>query len=209
MDTEKEFETVEETETTEEEVETSSEEPTDEEVDAALEELQQHKTHNKTNAEKRISAKKELPVSELLKRGFEEIKQSLTADIAKDTFEEELVKLTTNPKKQELIRQHYENSIVKTGTSKASVRSDLEKALAIADGALLRKRVTETKLAKEAAETTTTGTGMGSGGDKKAPQEDYMKYLSPEDIRFGQSKGWKPEMFKATAEAIKARRKVS
>lgn len=196
--------------TTEDNDEDTSDEPTDEEVQAELEALEQRKEHNKTNAQKRLETKKELPLSELVKKEMAAMREAIIADQATDILDEELASLSTNSKKQQLIRYHYENSIVKSGSSKGAIRSDLAKALAIADSSLLRKRANETTLARQANETTGTGAGMGassSGSPKKS--EDYMKYLNPTEIKFGKDRGWTPAHFKKAAEAIKARKKFN
>lgn len=205
-------ETVEETEqleeTTEEEtLETNDEEPLEEteeesedfDFDAELEALKENKKQNFENAKKRLEAKKPKESSMNIDELADKVAARITADSAKDTFEDELAKLSNNPKKQELIRYHYENSIVKTGVSRQSIVGDLENALAITDKKMAAKRSSELAEAKIAESTAGRGAGMGGGSTKRTSREDYERVLTPSEIAFGKKRGWTKEMFQKAA----------
>lgn len=201
-------ETIEKVENTAvEETENSTEETTEDSLDydAELELLGEQKRKNFENAKKRIEGKKELPVDEIINKAVSKAKQEFISQFSKDAVEEELSKIE-NPKKREIVRHHYENSIVHSGTSLTSVKADIEKALAITDLALLKKRNTEELVAKEAKESVGKGTGMGGSiGSSKTNKEDYEKILTPAEISWGNKRGWNKEMFNKAAQMKKKR----
>lgn len=58
-------------------------------------------------------------------------------DIVTDTVEDVISKATTNPKEAELIRHHYQHSIVRSGYSRADIAKDIARAKLIANEARL------------------------------------------------------------------------
>ena len=190
-----------ESEETEEAVEGESDTTEDIDYDAELEALKKNKATNFENAKKRIEAKEKTTDKEALKA---EIRNELIADLQKDLIEEELGAIS-NDKKRELVKYHYENSIVKSGSSKQAVREDIAKAIAITDALVNAKRKSENLIAKSAKETVTTGSSKG-GKPSNTAQESRRKVLSPSDIAFGEKRGWTKEMFERAAADIKSKK---
>lgn len=192
-------------ETVEDTVEETQETPTDEvtdtdfDYDAELEALNEQKRKNFEGAKARVEKKKELPVDEIIKKAVNEAKQEFISQFTKDAIEDELAKIE-NPKERELVKHHYENSIVRSGTSREATRADIEKARAIANYSSLKKRSSEELLSKETKESVGVGTGFGGSMSTKPVKEDYEKFLTPTDLAFGKKRGWSKEMYKRLAE---------
>lgn len=220
MSTEENFEIVEET-TEEETLETNDEileqdeveEDSNEDIDyeAELEALKEEKKKNFVFAKARVEAKKakeevidtpEEPEDDT-KDTVLRVKQEVYAEMAKDIIEDELARLSNNPKKQELIRYHYENSVLKTGISRKAILNDLENAYAITEKRIAQKRKNEESEAVIAQKTIGRSAGMGGGASKASTREEYEKVLTPSEIAFGKKRGWTKEMFQNAANAKK------
>ncbi len=67
--------------------------------------------------------------------------------IQKPTLDAMLKEVSINPQERDLIKYHYEHSLVKSGLDESSVRADIDKAYAIANSKRLRKTVSEMKVA--------------------------------------------------------------
>lgn len=190
-----------ETEETVDAIESDTDTTEDIDYDAELEALKKNKATNFENAKKRVEAKEKTTDKEALKA---EIRSELIADLQKDLIEEELGTIS-NEKKRELVKYHYENSVVKSGSSKQAVREDIAKAIAIADAGVNAKRKAENLIAKEAKDTVTTGSSK-SGRPSNIAHESWKKVLSPSDIAFGEKRGWTKEMFERAAAEIKSKK---
>ena len=101
------------------------------------------------------------------------------ADLVKDTLDDELIALTDNPDKRELIREIYESRLVKSGFSRAAIKSDLRSALVIVDAPKYEKRVKEIK---KAADSERAKNSTGSTTGQKTNEEPPVK-LSPLEQR--------------------------
>lgn len=130
---------------------------------------------------------------------------NLQQDIVLDLIENELEAATTNADERKLIQFHYENSIVKTGYNRASIRRDMDKAKLLANAVRYRK---ESKEAGETAKAKKTmgNSGMGTNLDKPMPPEDLKKMFTEFEWQFMQRRGWKEDQIKKAAQAkIEAR----
>lgn len=67
------------------------------------------------------------------------LQEEVVPVVAENKVETALSSLVTNPEKRKLVKFYYENRIRQTGTSDNAIRQDIEAALAIADGAHLKK----------------------------------------------------------------------
>lgn len=94
--------------------------------------------------------------------------ETASALVQKPTLDAMLLSLSTNPQERDLIKYHYEHSIVKGGLDESSVRSDLEKAYAIANSKKLRKTVSEMKVALD---NRSQISNMPSGGSQDTTKE--------------------------------------
>lgn len=201
------------TETNDEEEETESgdaqEETTDEDsnddefdYDGELAALKEHKKHNFDHAKARVESKNKKGTNtdvlkEIIRTELNKLKSDLTKDNAVDAVEDALAGIA-NPKKRELVKFHLENSIVRSGTSRQAVAEDVQKALAITDMALSKKRKTEKNQSMIAKETVSKGTSDGAQPPGKS-KESWEKVLTPSDIAFGKKRGWTKEMFQKAA----------
>ena len=84
-------------------------------------------------------------IAKIVKETMKEEIGSLHSLITGNTLESALSKLTDNPAKKDLIKFHYENSIIKTG----SIDEDLENALLIADKKTILKQTKELAIAAQ------------------------------------------------------------
>lgn len=182
-------------------IEESEEDGDDIDYDAELEALKQNKAKNFENAKKRVESKDKTTDKESL---IAQVKSELIADLQKDIIEEELNSIS-NEKKRQLVKYHYENSIIKSGLSRQSIREDFAKATAIVDSLVNAKRKSENLIAKEAKGTVTTGSSKG-GKPSNTGKESWERVLSPSDIAFGKKRGWTKEMFERAAAEIKSRK---
>ena len=100
-----------------EETETETTEDDDDiDYEAELEALKENKKHNFNNAKARIEKKSKtqsIDVDEIVER----VSGEITKKFSDDLLERELDKIS-NLKKRELVRYHYENSIVRTGITR-------------------------------------------------------------------------------------------
>lgn len=193
---------VEDVEETEEE---TKEDEDDIDYDAELEALKEHKKHNFDNAKARIEKKKgtqsvSVDVDEIVSRVT-----SVLSDQTKEDFIEAELELIKNPKKRELVRHHYENSVVKSGISRKAIRDDIQKALAITDHSMLLKRQGEASEARKAKMTIAKGGAGGGQPSNASTKKSWEKVLTPSEIAFGKKRGWTEDMFKKAAEAKKPR----
>ncbi len=116
-------------------------------------------------------------VGEVLSKELSSIKGALNMN----TLDSSLNALTTNPAKKELIRFHYENSIVKSGEDPQSIKNDLENALLIADKKSLLKDMKE--LAISAKNRSQIGNNSMGGSDKPSSSKKFFSDEQKKDLK--------------------------
>lgn len=124
----------------------------------------QHVIENLKKA-KKIEVKTEdqpeaIDTDEIVRKAREETSSEIEKfklEQSRDTLEEILKSASTDPKEQDLIRFHYENSIVKKGFSRASIIDDIENAKILANRQKFSKIFSEVGKAKTSQDTRSTG----------------------------------------------------
>jgi len=182
-----------ESENNQEQVEETEEDVFEKELQA----LKEYKKHNFENAKARLE-KKGTKDEDIEDRIVSKLRGELLANAHTEALEEELSKIDS-PKKRELVKYHYENSIQKSGMSRQSVRDDMQKALAIVNATALLKRSNEEKEARIAKKT--VGKGISSGSQAPVSnKKEWEKVLTPSELAFGKARKWTEDMFKKAAE---------
>lgn len=118
-------------------------------------------------------------IAEGFKKEIDTIKTTVTASI----FEDEILRLSSNPDEAKLIRFHYENSIAKSGYDRSSIQKDLNNARTLAN-----KPKTDAKI-EEVKKSFVSGATMGSsGGSGQQPEKrfDDGKY-SAQELQWAQT----------------------
>ena len=110
--------------------------------------------------------------------------------VQKPTLDAMLQTLSDNPQERDLIKYHYEHSIVKGGLDESSVRSDLDKAYAIANGKKLRKTVSEMKVALD---NRSQISNMPSGGSQDTTKEIKNSPWTKDQIEEMKKRGVNPD----------------
>lgn len=109
-------------------------------------------------------------LAEEQKAGLEAFK----AEQSKGSLEEEVAKITSNKDEQELIKFHYEKSVMKSGFDRNSIASDLQNAYILANKPRLEKTMEE--LRQKAISKLTVKGGEGGG----IPAGENPTKLAPE-----------------------------
>lgn len=112
--------------------------------------------------------------SDVIKEDLDKFK----SDIIQDIVDSEIESASSNKDEQELIRFHYNNSIVKTGYSRQKVREDIATAKLLANKKKYLSLAGELTAA-EISQATTTNSGSGSAIPPK--QEPTQAKLSQKD----------------------------
>jgi hypothetical protein len=136
----------------------------------------------------------------LLEQKLNERLGKLETQIVGRVLEDELSSISTNPDEQKLIRLHYENSVMKSGMDRESVRADLEKAYLIANAPKLRKMNTELSASIKANKSKTNSSAGTSQADLPNIEVDYKKHFSAHDWEFIQKRKWTKEQIKKAYE---------
>lgn len=105
-----------------------------------------------------------IDVDDIIKQVKEESSREIEAfklEQSKDTLEEVLRSASNDPKEQELIRFHYENSIVKKGFSRSSIIDDIENAKVLANKNKLTKIFSEVSKSQAAQSARSGGSASG------------------------------------------------
>lgn len=163
------------------------EESTEIDYVAALAKAQENAENYKKgmlNAKDELKKKKNIDPEELVKvigEVFDKKLESFQGVLTKNTFENTLASLTSNKAKQDLIKFHYENSIVKSGTDPQSIANDLENALLIADKKIFIKEKKELAIAAN-NRSQIGNTGMG-GSDKPGSTKKFFTDQQLIDLR--------------------------
>lgn len=113
---------------------------------------------------------------EIANRVLEKIAPTLSQNVV----DSEIGNYTNDPDKNSLIKFHYDNSVVKTGFDAGSIRSDIQKAIAIADAPRLRIERDEAARAS-LAKNTPSLSGAGHSSEVEVERHSY---------------GWTPEQIK-------------
>lgn len=132
--------------------------------------------------EKEEPKKEEIDTSTILTQVRDVVREELTVSKREDQadFVNEVENsMSDNPDERELIRHYYDNSLIKTGSSKENIIGDFQKAKVLANQSKYLKENGELKAALLAKGSKTSG-GMGSS--EKAPVEDKTQ-PTDEDIR--------------------------
>lgn len=131
-------------------------------------------------------------ISEMVQEGLTNIRQSE----ANELIEEMIVTSAENDDEAELIRLHYENSIVKTGFTKSAIREDVQKAKLLANAARYLREKKEIAQSLKAKSSIGRGTATGSNQDRPTPSEDLSKHFNAKDWSYMQKRGFTPEMIR-------------
>ncbi len=115
--------------------------------------------------------------------------ETASALVQKPTLDAMLREMSSNPQERDLIKYHYEHSIVKGGLDESSVRADIEKAYAIANGKKLRKTVSEMKVALD---NRSQISNMPSGGSQSTATEVKNSPWTPEQLDEFKKRGVDP-----------------
>ncbi len=101
-----------------------------------------------------------------LSKAQEEI-EKFKVEQSKDTFDDILATFTLTPEEKEKVRGVYDNSIVKTGFNKESIRKDLENAFIIANKAKFESTMSELRQAAISKATQSNGSASSQETDRK------------------------------------------
>lgn len=177
---------------------TDSEEDTDIDYKAELARVTEEKENYKNGmlaAKDKLKNKKPSidpeEIARIVGEAVQKEVQTLTGMFTKNTLETSIASMTSNKAKQDLIRFHYENSIVKTGTDPQSLKNDLENALLIADKKALLKKNQELEVANQnrsQMQNSSQGSSQKQGIEKK--------FFSDEQLRDLKKRGFTDEMIK-------------
>lgn len=111
----------------------------------------------------------------------------MKGSFTKNSVQNILGDLSQDPSEQKLIQWHYDNSLIKSGTTPEEVRSDLEKAKMLANAPKIMQKQRELQVAlKNKAQV--SAVPLGSGKPEVAPQP--TAYFSPAQIADFKDKGW-------------------
>jgi hypothetical protein len=114
--------------------------------------------------------------AEAARIALEQIEKAKT-DLAKDTFEEELSRIAKSDEEKQLILKQYNEGIIKTGISRASIINDLARAALLANAPKMQAQIEEIKKSAISQDSlrggNPTGTPTINLSDKKlSPQEE-------------------------------------
>ena len=118
----------------------------------------------------------------------------------KNSVQNILGDLSNDPAEQKLIQWHYDNSLIKSGTTPENVREDLEKAKMLANAPKIMQKQKELQVAlKNKAQVSSIP--LGSGIPEAAPQP--TAYFSPAQIAEFKEKGWDDAKIQRAAANLK------
>lgn len=136
-------------------------------------------------------------IKSMVSNAIKEAITPLTQSFVKPTVDKVLESFSNDPFKRELIKFHYENSIIKSGTSEEAIREDLENALMIADKKVLKKNLKELSISvQNRANMSGQGTGSSSKPDVK------KETMTQEQIDSLKKRGFTPEMIEKFKENL-------
>ncbi len=131
-------------------------------------------------------AEEKIDIQEMIRQT---VLETASALVQKPTLDAMLREMSSNPQERDLIKYHYEHSIVKGGLDESSVRADIEKAYAIANGKKLRKTVSEMKVALD---NRSQISNMPSGGSQPAVLDNKNSPWSADQLEEFKKRGVDP-----------------
>lgn len=132
----------------------------------------------KKKDEVKLPAPQQIDVESIQEKALETTKSEIEKfklEQTKDTFEEILASMASTPEDQEAIRTAYNDSIVKSGFNKDSIKKDLEKAFILANQPKFETTIKELKQAHISKQT------QSAGGGSSQQIETKDENLSAED----------------------------
>jgi hypothetical protein len=111
---------------------------------------------------------------------LEQEREAYRLTLAQDAVELELERFSDNPDRQALIKYHYENTINRSGYSRADIKHDLELAEFLADKAKFQTRIDEVNKSIKAQKSAQKGgiaAGVASGDKPKVTLSEKEKAL--------------------------------
>lgn len=133
-------------------------------------------------------------IKKLIDDGVNERLSQFTSNFAKSTVESTLTDLSSSDAEKELIRFHYENSVIKSGLDPASVRNDLENAKLLANKKTFFKEAKEMKIAMS-HKANMSPTPMGSS--QESPEIKNDSFFTSEQIATLRKKGFDDKKIEA------------
>lgn len=143
------------------------------------------------NIKREAQGEEKVDIQEIIRKTVLETASTL---VQKPTLDIMLREMSNNPQERDLIKYHYEHSIVKGGLDESSVRADIEKAYAIANGKKLRKTVSEMQVAMQNREQISNISG---GSSQESQQEVKPSFWTPEQLDEFKKRGVNPDKVKA------------
>ncbi len=137
--------------------------------------------------QKEAEEKGDVNIQDIIRKTVLETASTL---VQKPTLDAMLREMSSNPQERDLIKYHYEHSIVKGGLDESSIRADIEKAYAIANGKKLRKTVSELQVAMQNREQVSS---MPSGGSQDTSKEVKISPWTAEQLAEFKRRGVNPD----------------
>lgn len=125
-----------------------------------------------------------------------------TSNLTKSTLESKLDSLSSSPDEKELIRYHYENSIVKSGIDPSSIATDLENAKLLANRKSIFKKVDEMKISLNNRQKI-GGSPQGGGSDEGDGKKKDDFYFSEAQLAELRNRGFTDEKIETLKQNIK------
>lgn len=142
-----------------------------------------------------------IDIQEVIRKTILETASTL---VQKPTLDAMLKEVSSNPQERDLIKYHYEHSIVRGGLDESSIRADIEKAYAIANGKKLRKTVSEMQVAMQNREQISN---MPSGGSQDTSKEIKNSPWTAEQLAEFKKRGVNPDKVWANYQKNQAKTK--
>lgn len=118
-----------------------------------------------------------------------------------DVIDEVLGSVGSSPEERELIKYHYENSVIQSGLSRAAVQEDMRKAKLLANASKYERENAE--LAETVKSKRAMGKSGGTNQDKASYSEDLSKHFTASEWEFMQRRKFTDDMIKSAANAKK------
>ena len=150
---------------------------------------------------KQAKGEPQVDIQEIIRKTVLETASTL---VQKPTLDAMLREMSSNPQERDLIKYHYEHSIVKGGLDESSVRADIEKAYAIANGKKLRKTVSEMQVAMQNRDQISN---MPSGGSQDTAKEVKNSPWTADQLAEFKKRGVNPDKVWANYQKIQANKK--
>lgn len=106
-------------------------------------------------------------IQEKIDKAVEERLNGVRNDLVSDTIDSVLDSLTSDPDERELIKHHYQNTIVKTGLTRSQIVSDMRNAQILANKPRFDKIISEMNRSNETKSSTSTPPVSGQNTEDK------------------------------------------